>query len=144
MPITYSIDHARRLVLAKGSGVVTDEEVFSYQREVWSRPEVAGYDELFDMTAVERVVGQSAPRARELAHLSARMDADTPSKFAIVAPDRLAFGVGRMYEIYRELEAESTKRVGVFRKMADALRFLGLEATYPVSGESEDETVPGN
>src|SRR5262252_7659113 len=42
MPIEHTIDHARRLVLAKGKGTLTDEDVFSYQRTVWSREDVAG------------------------------------------------------------------------------------------------------
>jgi hypothetical protein len=52
VPIDYVIDHARRLVLARGRGVFSHADVFGYQRDVWSRPEVAGYDELVDMTEV--------------------------------------------------------------------------------------------
>jgi hypothetical protein len=56
MPLAHRIDHRLRLVLAWASGTLTDEEVFAYQKEVWSRPDVAGYDELVDMTAGQRVV----------------------------------------------------------------------------------------
>ena len=41
----YQIDHARRLVVARGKGVFADADVFAYQREDWSQPDVAGYDE---------------------------------------------------------------------------------------------------
>jgi hypothetical protein len=50
VPIDYLINHERRVVLARCRGVLTDEDVFGYQHEVWSRPEVAGYDELVDMS----------------------------------------------------------------------------------------------
>ncbi len=46
MPIEYLIDHERRLVMAKGQGTLTDEDVFGFQRDVWSRPEVNGCNEL--------------------------------------------------------------------------------------------------
>jgi hypothetical protein len=51
----------------------------------------------------------------------------TSTKFAIVAPDDLAFGLGRMYGAYRRLDERSTKEVGVFRTVAEALAFLGIQ-----------------
>jgi hypothetical protein len=129
MPIEYAIDHARRLVTAKGRGILTDQDVFGYQCEVWSRPDVAGYDELIDMSAVERINPPSANQVIQLAQLSAAMDAPaSASKLAVIAPADLAFGLGRMYQAYRGLEARSTKEVGVFRSREEALAFLGIDS----------------
>lgn len=128
MPIEYTIDHSRRLVVARGRGMLTGEDIFNYQQEVWSLPEVNGYDELMDMTDVERIDLRSVDRVKRLAELSASMDpAAVQSRFAIVAPEDYAFGLGRMYESYRRLEGRSTKQVGVFRSMIEARAFLGLE-----------------
>jgi len=113
--------------MARGTGTLTDEEVFGYQRAVWSRPDVAGYDELIDMSAVEHINVLSVNQVMQLARFSADMDGGAPaSKFAIVAPGDLAFGLGRMYQTYRGLEPHSTKQVGVFRSLKEALAFLGL------------------
>ncbi len=131
MPIEYQIDHARRLVTAQGRGVLSDQDVFEYQQAVWSRPDVAGYDELMDMRAVERIIELSADRVVRLAALSAAMDAGRPSRFAIVASQDLAFGLGRMYQTYRSLQESSTKEVGVFRTLGDAMAFLGIEGDAP-------------
>jgi hypothetical protein len=127
MPIEYQIDHSRRVVFAKGVGAFTSEELFAYQREVWSRPEVAGYNELADISEVETVVHPVSDQIRKLADLSASMDVSSTSKFAIVAPYALAFGLGRMYEIYREMNERSTKEVRVFRTREEALEWLGLD-----------------
>jgi hypothetical protein len=128
MPITYRIDHARRLVQAEGHGTLTADDLFRYQREVWLRPDVTGYSELVDMRPVRHIEQPSPARIRELAQLSAAMDPLAHgSRFAIVAPDDLAFGLGRMYESYRSLQPDSTKDVGVFRTMEDALAFLGVD-----------------
>jgi len=125
MPIDHEIDHEHRLVRARGRGIFTDQDVFSYQRDVWSRPDVAGYDELIDMTEVERIELPSVDRVLDLAKVSAAMDRDAPpSKLAIVAATDLAFGLGRMYQTLRGLEHRSTKQVGVFRSLAEALAFL--------------------
>jgi hypothetical protein len=136
VPIEYQIDHTRRLVTARALGQLTDAEVFDYQRDVWSRPDVVGYNELVDMTEVETIALPSPDRVRDLADVSAAMDsAPSESKFAIVAPQNIAFGLGRMYEVYRGLNPRSTKRVGVFRTRAEALAFLGL---IPLSEQYPD------
>jgi len=128
MPIAYTIDHAQRLVTASGHGELTGDDIFGYQQEVWSRPEVAGYDELVDMTHVEQIDLRSVDHIKQLAELSASMDAAaTQSKLAIVAPGDYAFGLGRMYESYRRLEGRTTKRIGVFRSMDEAVAFLELD-----------------
>jgi hypothetical protein len=126
MPIEYRIDHDRKLVLAKGRGTMTDQDVFGYQRDVWSRDDVAGYDELVDMSEVEHIALQSVDRVRQLASLSASMDAASlTSKLAIIAPQDDAYGLGRMYAAHRELDTRSRKRVEVFRSAKEALAFLG-------------------
>jgi hypothetical protein len=128
MPIDHEVDHEHRLVIAKGRGVLTDQDVFEYQRGVWSRPELAGYDELIDMSAVAEIDVPSFQRIRELAQLSAAMDGDAvPSRLAIVAPEDFAFALGRQYEAHRELDKRSTKTVSVFRLIGDALAWLGSE-----------------
>lgn len=125
MPIEYTIDHTRRLVMATGRGTLTGEDIFGYQKDVWSRPEVSGYNELMDMTDVEKIDLRSVEHIKQLAELSASMDTTaSQSKFAIVAPGDYAFGLGRMYESYRRLEGRSTKQVGVFRSHGEAMEFL--------------------
>ena len=128
MPIEHTIDHDRRLVVARGRGILTDQDVFDYQRGVWSRPEVAGYDELVDMSAIEGIDLPSIERVRELAQLSAAMDEGAPpSRLAIVAPKDYTFALGRLYEAYRGLDQRSRKQVSVFRTVKDALAWLGAE-----------------
>ena len=128
MPIAHRVDHKLRLVVAVGYGTVTAEDLFAYQREVASRPDAAGYDELVDMTPVIHIVAEESPRARDLASLAASTDRpEVRTRFAIVAPTDLAFGLGRMYQSYRENEPRTTKQVAVFRTMEEACRFLGVE-----------------
>ena len=128
MPIEHEIDYKRRLVAAKGRGVLTKSDVLEYQRGVWSSAEVAGFDELMDMSDVEEIDLPSLERVRELAQLSASMDADaSPSRFAIVAPKDFAFALGRLYEAHRSLDERSRKAVNVFRKLEEALAWLGAD-----------------
>ena len=141
MPISFEIRHELRLVVARGSGVFTDENIFDYQRSVWSRPEVLGYDELIDMSSVSRIEEPNPERIRELARLASGMDArEGKSRFAIVAPEDLAYGLGRMFQVLRELDSRSTKEVGVFRTMGEAVAFLGLTGD-PTSPECRNNSA---
>jgi hypothetical protein len=64
------------------------------------------------MSQVEGIVQPSADRIRQLAGLSAEMDVRSrTSRFAIVAPTDFAFGLGRMFDGYRNLDERSTKKV---------------------------------
>jgi hypothetical protein len=125
MPIQYRIHTELRRVVATAHGTLTETDVFGYQKAVWSRAEVAGFDEIVDMTAVEHVdlPVPSAERLRALAALSSAMDA-IASRFAIVAPGDLAYGLGRMYGAYRGLDRRSKKEVRVFRSFDEAVTWL--------------------
>jgi hypothetical protein len=119
------VDHAQRLIITKADGTMTHEDIMGYQQAVRSNPELIGYNEFVDMSQVERIALESIDRVRELAARSAGMDGDTPaSRFVIVAPTAEAFGLGRLYQTYRGLDARSKKEVGVFRTMEEAMAFL--------------------
>jgi hypothetical protein len=127
MPIEYWIYHGQRVVMARGYGTFIDEDIFGYQKDVWSRPEVHGYNELVDMTDVEDIPLPSNERIQELAKLSVGMDASgSPSQMAIVAPTGFTFALGHIYGIYRRIEKQSTKEVRVFQTMEEALAFLKI------------------
>lgn len=126
MPLTFKVDHARHLVIVSGSGTVVAEDFFTYQSEVWSRADVAGYDELADMTGIENFAVESGSSVRGLAALSAAMDhSQGHSKLAIVAPGETAYNLGRMYEASRHADERTTRSVAVFRTRTDALTWLG-------------------
>ena len=133
MPIDYQIDHERRLVVARGRGTLTSEDIFSYQSKAWSGLETTGYNELVDMSQVERFASASGERMSALADLSAGMDrgGGFGSKLAVVAPSDVAFGLARMYQTYREMDGRGTKEVGVFRSHSEALAFLGIDTLEP-------------
>jgi hypothetical protein len=130
MPIDYRIDDARRLVSATITGTLTDDEVFDYQRTVWLKPAVSGYDELIDMAACEHVAIPAEGRIRDLAEVSAGMDArDKSALLAIVAPQEQAFLLGQMYRASRGLAKGSAKVVNVFRTRGEAEAWLAQEGS---------------
>jgi len=127
VPVKYRIDHQRRLILTWGVGTVLAQDMFEYQRTVWSRPDVAGYCEVVDMTFAETIESPTAKNMRDLASLSAEMaESVATGKLAIVAPQQLVFGLGRMYEAYREMQPGTKKEMAVFRTLDEASVYLGI------------------
>lgn len=125
MPVTYEIDTDRRLVLARGTGLLRSSEIVRYMNEVWTNPEVVGFDAVFDLTNVEDIEFQSSDAVRGVAEVAARTDSpDTQARLAIVATADYAFGVSRMYQSYRQMHKRATKEVAVFRSFEEALTWI--------------------
>ena len=126
MPLTYRIDHDRRLITVTPRGALLLADMIEYQREVWTRPDLVGYDELIDMNEVAEIEANLPDRMRQLAALSAAMDPVTgPSRMAIVAVQDYHYGLGRMYKALREDSLKSTKAIGIFRTYEAATQWLG-------------------
>jgi hypothetical protein len=131
MPITYDIDHARRTVFAIASGVLTPNDLFSYQKEVWVRPEFRQFNECVDMSEVTEVVDANEGNMQMLAALAVQGDDPTlPTKLAIIAGESLHYGLARMYETYRSMQPENARKVGIFHTRGEALHWLA-ERTAP-------------
>ena len=146
MPLEYRIDRERRVVFATAARTLSDEDLFVYQREVWSRSDLTGYDEVVDLGQVEGFVQASGDRVRALAELASAMDEPgaSSSKVAIVAPQDLAYGFARMFETYRTLNQSGSKVVSVFRSMQAALDWLRAGGSGGPSGEGPPEPGASN
>lgn len=134
MPITYEIHHDRKLVHARISGTLTRDDAFQYQHQVWSLPEVRGYNQLVDASDMGHVdiPFPSADAMRELSSLAASMDEpNLKTRFAIVATSAFAYGLARMYATYRALDPRSTRVVSVFRSVEDATAWLEADDSKP-------------
>ncbi len=133
MPLVFRLDRAAHVIVAAAYGTLTDEQVFDYHRQISSREDTVGYDELVDVTHVKEIALPSTERVRELAAVAAGTDAARgSSRLAIVAPGDLAFALGRMFQTTRELDPRSQREVGVFRTTKEALAFLRIDHPLPL------------
>lgn len=133
MPLAFRLDRDAHVIVAAAYGTVTDEQVFEYQREISSREDTIGYDELVDVTHMKELALPSTDRVRDLAVVAAGADASRgSSRLAIVAPGDLAFALGRMFQTNRELDPRSKREVGVFRTTKEALAFLRIDHPLPL------------
>lgn len=125
MPIRYQVNAERRLILAVASESIGERDLIGYQQDIGTRPELAGFDELIDLSLVDSLLDIHLSTIKRVADLATSMErAHSPSKLAIVAPQDIYFGLGRMFEAFRTRSSQTRKQVSVFRSLLEAERWL--------------------
>ena len=125
MPIQYQINTGQRRILAVATGSIGERDLVGYQQDIGSRPELAGFDELIDLSLVDSLLDIHLSTIKHVADLAAAMEHDhPPSKLAIVAPQDIYFGLGRMFEAFRTQSDHTRKQVSVFRSLLEAEQWL--------------------
>jgi hypothetical protein len=107
------------------AGRVTDQELLSYYSRLIAAHDKSPWRELVDGTQVTEMVLTAAGLNQLADMIEANLEQVRGGRVAMVATSDLTYGVFRMWELQREsLDYE----VRVFRQLALALAWLGLEA----------------
>jgi len=129
MPVSYTVDHEQRRIVALAAGTVGEQNLIDYQKDIGRRPELAGYNEIFDVTQVDSLLDINFTGLKRVADLAASMDGSgPPPRLAIVANRDMIFGLGRMYEAFREAAPQANKKVAVFHSRQEAEEWLASPA----------------
>lgn len=120
MPGAYTIDLPRSLVLSRGWGVLTDRELLAHVRALTTDSRFAPhFRQLADLRDVMEVKF-TASTIREMVRLN---PFGAGARRALVVTSDELFGMARMYQL---LTDESPDELQIFRKMDDALQWLGI------------------
>ena len=119
MPAYFRIDKEHRLVLTTISGVFTLADGLAHQEKLLKDPDFAPtFSQLIDFTQVTKVqVG-----IEEVRRLAQPSIFSSDARRAILVNSELAFGLARMFVVFRESSGE--KGVRVFRVLDDALSWV--------------------
>ncbi|MGC1268541.1 MAG: hypothetical protein WA853_19855 [Candidatus Acidiferrum sp.] len=119
MPAFYKIDKERRLVLSSGTGIFNLEDARLHQERLLADPDFdPSYAQLLDFTHTTQIDLTAA----DIQQLALRNIFSPNSRRAILVPNDLAYGLGRMYEILREASGE--RGIRIFRNLEDALDWV--------------------
>jgi hypothetical protein len=119
MPASYEIDKERRLVISKGTGVITLADGLAHQKQLLADPDFdRSFSQLMDFTEVTKW----ELRTEDLRQLAAKNVFSSMSRRAFVVGSEEAFGLGRMFETFREMAGEQGIRV--FRSRAEAMSWV--------------------
>ena len=142
MPMDIWVEPDRQLRRAVARDTLTDRDLLEAWGDVLADPAFdPDCDNLVDMSGVERfeVTPLGAQRLADVMAMCAKPPAaGVRPRVAFVAPDDRAFGILRMYEMYRELQG-AAQRFFVTRSLEEARCWLALprveaaEARQPAS-----------
>jgi hypothetical protein len=122
MPAYFKIDRERRLVMSTMDGVFTLADGLAHQEKLQKDPDFAlDFRQLLDCTHVTKL----ELKPEEVRTLARKTVFFSESRRAILVRSDLAFGLGRMFLIFREIQGE--KGVRVFRDRDEALHWLFAE-----------------
>ena len=122
MPAEYKIDKSQRMVFSLAYGTLTDLDVNSHQENLRDDPDFdSNFSQLVDCTNVTIADDLSTDAIYELAR---RNLFEAESQRAFVAPEKLLYGLFRMFQI---LTDDYPDELSVFRDMAEARKYLKLE-----------------
>ena len=120
MPITYTIDPERRLIVTFIWGPATEDEVFEHNRRLRNDPHFdPQYRQLADMSGITELL-VSTKVIQDTAH-DQFFAPGVPRAF--VSLNETAFGLARMFALHAE---GSGQTIQVFRERAAAEAWLGL------------------
>lgn len=122
MPASFVIDHARRLVLSRGWGVLTDADIAANQLGVREASGFqADYSQLYDFTDVTKLELNSD----FLRHLSRNSPFAVTARRAVVVASDEAFGLARMFQLVSDRDSSVFR---IFRDRDAAVEWLGVAA----------------
>ncbi len=121
MAISYQIDKSLGVVFVTMHGVVIGQDFVLHLQTLRDDPDIdPSYSQLFDLRDVTEIPVSSD----EMKTIATYRVFDKESRSAVVAEADLIYAMSRMYELFSGADPD---KIMVFRDMAEARRWLGLD-----------------
>jgi hypothetical protein len=120
----YKIDKERRIVLSSGSGTLSLADAKVHQQRLSKDPD---FDPSFSQIADFTQFTQFDLSSEDIRQMAERSVFSAESRRAFIVPNDFAFGLGRMFQILRELAGE--KGIHVCRSLEEALDWVLSKST---------------
>jgi hypothetical protein len=121
VPLHYTIDRERRLVISVAHGRLTFAEVDAHQQGLLADP---AFDPTFDQIGDLTRVTDLALKPDEVRIAATRNVFSPGSRRVGIAPDDLPYAMMRMFETYREIFSGGGEITKIFRTRDEALAWL--------------------
>jgi hypothetical protein len=120
MPITYSIDHDRRVIFETWTGDVTAADLGEYWKQYLADPDVMAIRRTLVDLRQCRILFKGADLVHLIESVAKPRLAGRTWKTAIVTDRPLQFGISRQYQVF----AESYSKDAIFQNPEAALAWL--------------------
>ncbi len=128
MPAHHVIDNKNKLIVTTWEGDVVDidliEALTKYQQDIQCRPQYLGYNEIVDFSNVGKIK-VTTEGIKNIGRTASTTDQNgIDRRLAFIVSSELAFGLARMYEVYRSFTRKTNKEVRTFKKKSDAYEWV--------------------
>ena len=129
MPAIHSIDYEAKLITTTWEGEATDASLYDafkkYHSFLLNERDLLDFNEVLNFSDVDlqKLTTQGLIQLTQVA-FNIDHDRTQVTRIAIVVNSILAFGMARMYEIYRSFSPKNKKKLRVFRELDEALTWV--------------------
>jgi len=129
MPAIHSVDYEAKLITTTWEGEATDVSLYDafkkYHAFLLNDRTLLGFNEVLNFSDVDlqKLTTQGLIQLTQVA-FNIDHDRTQVTRIAIVVNSILAFGMARMYEIYRSFSPKNKKKLRVFREINEALSWI--------------------
>jgi hypothetical protein len=132
MPTEFTIDPEHRVVVSRGSGVLTHADCLDHLLRMQADPRFnPDFNEIVDC----RRFSHMDLSGQQISDLAGRSAFGRETRRAFVVASELQFGLARMFATYRQINGG--QEVMVFRDMPSAISWLDLPAHFDAYAMSE-------
>jgi len=129
MSAIHSVDYDAKLITTTWEGEATDATLYDafkkYHSFLLNEPVLLEFNEVLNFSDVD-LQNLTTQGLIQLTQIAFNIDHDRTqvTRIAIVVNSILAFGMARMYEIYRSFSPKNKKKLRVFRELGEALTWI--------------------
>ncbi len=124
MPITVTIDRNARLVHAIATGIISNDDLMTYQEDVWVKGDVVGYHGIFDGSLAD-FSQVSFTGLLAFSQTSAKVDQGAPqSKLAIVVGSQHSEQLADFYRTAKESLPGHSRSTKLFYTIEEAFAWV--------------------
>jgi hypothetical protein len=140
VPASHHIDKINKLIITEWKGDADIGRFISayqnYQRKLRGRPELAGYDEIINLSNIKNL-NYGLSDLKNLAKLTSSFDESDGTKAAYIINSTALSVPVKSYIVIRKIMPKSRKRVRVFYDYFDALKWMNND-TNALSKNHDD------
>ena len=124
MPVSARPDHQLRIVYTICSGLLTIDEIEHYQKTFWLKPEIYGYNELFDLSAADISNIRTEHLIKMAENVAKQYMLDTDSRLALLIGNKNQIPVAEFYLAAKLLLPVPTRDTKMFDSKDKAMKWL--------------------
>jgi hypothetical protein len=125
VPASFRLDHAKRLVETRGTGVLTGSDLLDHMAAMRALFDAGSLDatwgQIVDFTDI---TGVGEPLGDTVEHLARSNPWPRECRRVVIAPMTAIFGLSRMYQL---LTGDPDQSIAVVRTRAEALELIALD-----------------